>query len=301
MRVLLAVDDDSVLEDVMETLRWCVCFRAGDEVTVVYVSPDFGWSLRAHGVEECAEAVEREQDQKAERVLSAARGLLSGWTRAEYRHEQGHPATEILRAARQRKVDLIVLGARGTEERGFLVGSTAQKVKALADTNVLVVRRGRPRRATHSGRCWRLTGRRRAPARLRVSRGSCVRIERLSGSCTWSTFQPRSGIFMARRTHWTLRRSQALFGNRWMRLAGALDVLQTHRIAAITEVRRGHAAAEILSAAMACNAHLTVVGSRGVSAIRGLLLGSAAQRVIRHGTCSVLIGRPSVTTPPPAS
>jgi nucleotide-binding universal stress UspA family protein len=302
MRVLLAVDEDSVLEDVIEALRWCVLFRAGDEVTVVHVSPDFGWSLRRHGVEECAEAVEREQDQKAERVLSAARGLLSGWTRAEYCHEQGHPATEILRAARQRKVDLIVLGARGTEERGFLVGSTAQKVKALADTNVLVVRRGRPPEGHPFRALLAVDGSAESTcavesfARLMHADRAAVRLVHVVDlpATVWDLYGPDEPLDVASLPGAVRKQVDCA-------LAGALDVLQAHRIAATTEVRRGPAAAEILSAAMACDAHLTVVGSRGVSAIRGLLLGSAAQRVIRHGTCSVLIGRPSVTTRPPAS
>ncbi|MGH9368982.1 MAG: universal stress protein [Thermoanaerobaculia bacterium] len=48
------------------------------------------------------------------------------------------------RGAAERQADLIVVGARGREERGYLIGSVSQKVKALALADVLVVRRGAP-------------------------------------------------------------------------------------------------------------------------------------------------------------
>jgi nucleotide-binding universal stress UspA family protein len=303
MRVLLAVDEDSVLEDVLETPRWCVRFRAGDEVIVIHVSPDFGWSLRGHEVEECAGSVAREQDRKAERVLSVARGLLSGsTTRAEYCHERGHPATEILRMAQRRMVDLVVLGAHGAEERGFLVGSTAQKVKALAHTNVLVVRRGRPPDGHPFRALLAVDGSTESTcavesfALLMQADRADVRLVHVVDlpASIWDLYGPNKPLDVA-----SLPRAirEQVDGA----LAGALDVLRVHRIAAITEVRRGPAAAEVLSAATACRAHLAVVGSRGRSGIRGLLLGSAAQRVVRHGACSVLIGRPSGTAHPSAS
>jgi nucleotide-binding universal stress UspA family protein len=303
MRVLLAVDEDSVLEDVLETPRWCVRFRAGDEVTVIHVSPDFGWSLRGHGVEECGDAVAREQDQRAERVLSAARGLLSGSsTRAEYCHQRGHPATEILRMAQQRRVDLVVLGAHGGTERGFLVGSTAQKVKALAHTNVLVVRRGMPPDGHRFRALLAVDGSTESTcavesfALLTQADRADVRLVHVVDlpPTVWDLYGPDEPLDVASLPGVIREQVDGA-------LAGALDVLREHRIAAITELRRGPAAAEILNAAKAFRAHLAVVGSRGQSGIRGLLLGSAAQRVVRHGACSVLIGRPSGTAHPSAS
>jgi nucleotide-binding universal stress UspA family protein len=296
MRVLLAVDEDSVLDDVVEALRWCVRLRAGDDVTVLHVSPAFGWMARGHGVEGCAEeALKEAQDQKAERVLSAARRLLESWNAClEYRHEQGHPATEILRMAQQRRVDLIVIGARGTEERGLLVGSTTQRVKALAHADVLVVRRGRPpdghpfRAVLAVDGSAESTGAVESFARFMQADRADVRLVHAVDlpPTVWDLCGPHEPLDVA-----SLRgpvREQVDGA-----LAGALGVLRAHGIAATTEVRQGRAAAGILTAAMACRAHLAVVGSRGLSGIRGLLLGSAAQRVVRHGTCSVLIGRRS--------
>jgi len=295
MRVLLAVDEDSVLEDVVESVRWCVRFRAGDDVTVLHVSPAFGWMVRGRGVEGCAESVEGAQGRKAERVLSAARRLLERWNaRAEYRHEQGHPATEILRMAQQRRVDLIVLGARGTEERGVLVGSTTQSVKALAHADVLVVRRGRPPDGDPLRAVLAVDGSAESTSAVE-SFARFMQADRADVRLVHALDLPPTVRDLCG-PHEPL--DVALLGKPVREqvddaLADALGVLRAHRIAASTEVRPGRAAAAILTAAMACRAHLAVVGSRGLSGVRGLLLGSAAQRVVRHGICSVLIGRRS--------
>lgn len=55
--------------------------------------------------------------------------------------EHGDPATVILRCAKRRKVDLIVLGTRGLGQvKGMLLGSVSRKVTNLSETSCLVVR-----------------------------------------------------------------------------------------------------------------------------------------------------------------
>ena len=54
---------------------------------------------------------------------------------------EGPPAEAILKVARTRKVDLIVMGTRGLGQFvGLLVGSQSQKVVSHADCPVLLVR-----------------------------------------------------------------------------------------------------------------------------------------------------------------
>jgi len=54
---------------------------------------------------------------------------------------QGPPADAILRVAKTRDVDLIVMGARGLGSLGsLLLGSVSQKVMAHADCPVIIVR-----------------------------------------------------------------------------------------------------------------------------------------------------------------
>lgn len=46
---------------------------------------------------------------------------------------------------------------------------------------------------------------------------------------------------------------------------------------------------EILHQAKACNADLIVMGTRGQSALRELVLGSVSDKVVRHSKCAVTV------------
>jgi universal stress protein A len=65
-----------------------------------------------------------------------------------------------------------------------------------------------------------------------------------------------------------------------------------------TLVRIGHAYSEIPDTAEALGAELIVVGTCGTSGVKTTLLGSTADRVVRHANCPVLTVR---CTPPPYS
>lgn len=56
-------------------------------------------------------------------------------------------------------------------------------------------------------------------------------------------------------------------------------------------IRTGDAAAEILAAARELGADLLVVGSRGLSGLEGLWLGSVARNVAKHAPCPVVVAR----------
>ncbi|MBA3687811.1 MAG: universal stress protein [Chloroflexi bacterium] len=60
---------------------------------------------------------------------------------------------------------------------------------------------------------------------------------------------------------------------------------------ATSSVRRGEAAREIETAALDLGADLIITGSRGLSGLQRLLLGSVAHHVLLHSQCSVLVMR----------
>jgi nucleotide-binding universal stress UspA family protein len=53
----------------------------------------------------------------------------------------------------------------------------------------------------------------------------------------------------------------------------------------------GNPAQEIITAAESRGVDLIVIGSQGMNAVRRFLLGSVADRVVRHATCDVLVVR----------
>ena len=81
----------------------------------------------------------------------------------------------------------------------------------------------------------------------------------------------------------TLRASHAAFARERVQ---ALELLG---VKATAEQREGDAASELITAAHEHGADLIVVGSRGQTGLRRLVLGSVARGVLFHAPCSVLI------------
>ena len=128
MKVLVAIDDDILWESVLATLRWCVRVREGDHVAVLHVKSPSSWF--PHSADSYPEVVEltRTSLARAEQLLCAASRRLAAWDiDAEAILVEDDAATAILRLAEERQADLVIVGARGSEERGFLIGSASQR------------------------------------------------------------------------------------------------------------------------------------------------------------------------------
>lgn len=80
-----------------------------------------------------------------------------------------------------------------------------------------------------------------------------------------------------------LRASHATFARERAQALGRLG------LQASGEQREGDAAVEIIAAAAERHADLIVIGSRGQTGLRRLLLGSVARSVLFHAPCSVLV------------
>jgi nucleotide-binding universal stress UspA family protein len=76
-------------------------------------------------------------------------------------------------------------------------------------------------------------------------------------------------------------------------VSGYANKLRSSGFRVETSVIEGDVRESIVDAAKDWPADLIVMGSKGHSAISQLLLGSAAESVVRHATCSVLIARGS--------
>ena len=101
--------------------------------------------------------VRREVREFATNVLTPALAR-AGTTR--YVAAVGQPAQEILRIAKRRRCDLIVIGSRGLGGiRKLLLGSTTDHVVHHASIPVLAIRSGKPtKRRTRKDRSLRMAG-----------------------------------------------------------------------------------------------------------------------------------------------
>lgn len=82
-------------------------------------------------------------DFVGKKILSDAeeRAIKKGAGNVKTTLEHGDPATAILRYAKRRNVDLIVLGTRGLGKvKGMLLGSVSRKVTNTSETNCLIIR-----------------------------------------------------------------------------------------------------------------------------------------------------------------
>jgi nucleotide-binding universal stress UspA family protein len=66
----------------------------------------------------------------------------------------------------------------------------------------------------------------------------------------------------------------------------------TDRVHFSVHVRIGHAAEEILQLARDVGADLIIVGSKGLTGVERLVLGSVAEHVVREAHCTVEVARP---------
>ncbi len=71
----------------------------------------------------------------------------------------------------------------------------------------------------------------------------------------------------------------------------AAELLQSPGVAVETAVREGDPRAVIIDEANEWGAELIVVGSYGKTALKRWLLGSVAQAIVAHASCSVLVVR----------
>jgi len=283
MKILLSVDDDPALAEVLGTLDWSVEVSKWSEILVVHVVPQNSLFLAGTDAPRA-----RRGETLMERVSERLSRLPVRVTRVL---AKGDPAQEIVRMADSTCAELIVLGAWG-ERRDVLMGSVAQRVVSLAPTDVLVVR-GRDRH----GRGDESAGSFRALLAVDGSVGSEAGIDAFSRKLRARSASIRVvHVLEAAPTLWEAGREQGSFIEHLNEkasgvLAWALEMLERRGLQAEGEWRRGDPAAQILEAARESGSDVIVVGSRGHSAIREMVLGGITHRVLRQAPCSVLCAR----------
>jgi nucleotide-binding universal stress UspA family protein len=84
-------------------------------------------------------------------------------------------------------------------------------------------------------------------------------------------------------------------------LTSAMEVADVHGVEAEEEIAEGDPVDEILRTAVFRDADMVVVGSRGLGAIAGALLGSVSKSLVEISPVPVLVARERVREPKPTA
>ncbi len=128
-RILLAVDGSKASERALHFLlrEWRPAKKRGIEVTVLYVLPSLAYARVAMAGIVVTHRYANKLEAAGYRVKEA--------------YVPGDPADEIIAAAKSRRADLVVAGAKGLSAVGrFLLGSVSTKLVRHCPCSIMVVR-----------------------------------------------------------------------------------------------------------------------------------------------------------------
>lgn len=153
-KMLIAVDETKGTKELFNVcIDMCSCARP-ETIVLCYVEKLEGRSLMDDTLLSISEmstlkevlegtAYQEALDKKAQAVLNYYKKALEekGLTAVKTIIRKGHPAEEILKAADDEGVDLIMIGSRGSRTSHLFMGSVSREVVNGARVSVLIVKR----------------------------------------------------------------------------------------------------------------------------------------------------------------
>lgn len=298
MRILVAIDGSepsNLATELVGNLIW----PAGTTIRLVTVEPYldtmFGEPWMAMAPPSSLD-IEEELVQRQNVLLEAAAQVLKrpGLT-VETSVPRGRPATAIVQEATEVGSDLIVLGARGHGQwESTLLGSVSAEVVDHAPCPALVARMPTLERIVLAE-----DGSEGAAGARTLLAGwpplASVPVRVVSVVSVPAPWQSGVSPLLMEAAFEAYRDSLRQTRDRLNVVArGTADGLAAGGRQTGAEVRVGDPAREVVAVATEFGASLIVMGSRGITGLRRLLLGSVARNVLHHAPCSVLIVRRQV-------
>ena len=248
-------------------------------------------------VAELPAGFERDLETEAREELGRRLTGLPDAARSRARVELAHgvPFAEINRAARDCAADLVVLGAHGRRFlRDLLLGTTTERVIRKGDRPVLVVKRpGDNYRQVMVAVDYSAPARRALELAMRIA--PAARLELLHAYEIWYEGKLRTGgmneddiATHRRRFEIGARGALAAFAR-----DGGVDPAKLE-----LAVQHGYPGTAVTAAADQ-RADLVAIGTRGLSGLHYVLLGSVAEHVLRESRCDVLVTRDPAGGAPP--
>jgi nucleotide-binding universal stress UspA family protein len=308
MKILLVVDGSSYSEMATRTLK-ALRLPSRTEVTVMTVVPEhtFLGGITLGKIRGASVKKEAQQQKATELIQGPVQALSASRLKVKSLVQWGNPTEIILNVAREGDTSLVVMGAKGLNDPPqFLLGNVAQKVMKYANASVLLVRH-----------ITSITNQASSPKKRAIKRvilatdGSKhsdmvtqflldLPLPRNCEIIVITALQSHLAAWMKtptldfRTNQELLARLQAAEESEARKITVKSEKqFQAKGYKTASVVLRGGAAESILASAKEYKPDIIALGSRGLSRIESLLLGSVAERVARYADCSVLIGRAS--------
>lgn len=295
MRILFATDGSEAAEEARQFLA-ALPLPEGSTLHVLSVVDTRWWSFGAlnepSGPWQLVEQLRQsERDYAGTTVRQAAEALARDRVEVVTSVREGSPASEILLAAEECSVGLIVVGSRGLSGAArFLLGSAARNVARYSARPVLVATA--PRHglrevllgvdgSPHASHATDFLCRLPLPAESHVTIAHVIRPHKPYPGLHSPDPALLKGVIEA------VHRQDVQAARRIVEEARL--ALEMHDRIAGTRILDGDPATCLLDLAAEREADLIVAGARGHSLIQGLFVGSVADRVQRHAHCSVLL------------
>jgi nucleotide-binding universal stress UspA family protein len=295
MRVLYATDgseQSAAAGRLVASMAW----PAGSSVRVVCAvdagAAFFGAPL-APAVPANADLLEQQLRDDGKRIVEAAVAELSSANVAvDCMVADDRPATAVVEEARDWPADLIVMGSRGHGQIASMVlGSVSAEVVDHAPCPVLVARRPTFGRAIlgHDGSaCARHAET--VIAEWPIFAGVAIEVVSIApGGPPWAAGLAQT-MYAGSMDAYVDSAKATITADSELAEAAARRLRLANR-QATSSVSEGAPATELIRLAEERAADVIVIGTRGQTGLRRLLVGSVARNVMQHAHCSVLIVR----------
>lgn len=265
--------------------------QEGTTVTAVHVMDEFLLHELKRNLSLDQESLVHEWRQRLEKFVAES-GIATGQVQSEVRI--GHPFTGLVQACQHYQADLLVMGAKGSKDQPGRIGVIAAKCIRKAPVDVLVVResaRG-PFKKVVACVDFSDNSAKAVQHALHIATQDGASVDCLYVFQSIIAMSLDYGGLMPSMTGAIDPDAQG----RWEKqLKEFLDPIQTSQPdVAVTPVviERVNIREAILDYIKHSGAGLVVLGTRGKTGLRELLIGTTAENVVQYAPCSILAVKP---------
>lgn len=301
MKILLAVDGSRYSEVIVGLVK-ALGMGKRAEATLLTVIPEQvflgGYTLAGFLGRSTAlkSEVRKAEEERALGLLARlSKPLGTRGAGVETMVRRGSPADEIIKTCRSVRYDLVLVGVRGTGDAPeFPIGDVAHKVVKYAPCSVMVAKRESKSVGSvlvpfdgskHADEVVQFLLRMPLPLDTEVILMTAVQAFAAAFVRAYTSDLERDQQIIVE-----LQKAEEAAAERLM--SQAEEQFRSHGYTVSAVVARGDASQEILREAARRNVDLIALGAKGLTGVRGFLLGSVAQRITRHARSSVLVVRP---------